>query len=178
MNQESNLKKFLLVDDDQSFRERLAKAFRRRGYLVETAACFDSAEQQIRATDFDYAVFDLHLGRDSKDGLELLESLQTTQPTCQTIILTGYGTVATTVQALKSGAINFLTKPTTVEEILVAFNLLSTPSSSKVERPTLSEVEWEHMQKVLKDCDGNISKSAEVLGMHRRSLQRRLARGR
>ena len=177
MNLESNLKKFLLVDDDQSFRERLAKALERREYVVEMAPSFDSAEQQIGATDFDYAIFDLHLGGNSKDGLDLLEFLQTTQPKCQAIIVTGYGTVATTVQALKSGAINFLTKPTTVEDILVAFNLLSIPSSSKLERPTLLEVEWEHIQKVLKDCDGNISKSAKILGMHRRSLQRRLARG-
>ena len=177
MNQKTNPKKFLLVDDDQNFRESLAKAFERRGYVVETASCSDSAEQQIDTTNFDYAIFDLHLGEDSKDGLALLESLQSAQPKCQAIILTGYGTVATTVQALKSGAINFLTKPTTVEDILGAFNLLATSSSGVIERPTLLEVEWEHIQKVLKDCDGNISKSAKILGMHRRSLQRRLARG-
>ena len=177
MNLESNLKKFLLVDDDQSFRERLAKALERREYVVEMAPSFDSAEQQIGATDFDYAIFDLHLGGNSKDGLDLLEFLQTTQPKCQAIIPTGYGTVATTVQALKSGAINFLTKPTTVEDILVAFNLLSSPSNTKLERSTHLEVEWTHIQKVLKECDGNISKSAKILGMHRRSLQRRLARG-
>lgn len=179
MTQISN-KKFLLVDDDDNFRMRLAKALDDRGFKINVADSFQLAENEISTNNFDYAIFDLYLGEDSKsdrDGLALLELLRSVQPKCQAIILTGYGTVATTVQALKSGAVNFLTKPTTVEDILEVFSLLPANSKNSISRPTLSEVEWEHIQKVLKDCDGNVSKSARILGMHRRSLQRRLARG-
>lgn len=169
----------LVVDDDRAFCAALAGALRRRGHQTVIAHDFDEAESEATAWRPDRAVIDLRMP--GRGGLELISVLREKLPELRMVVLTGYGSIATAVEAIKLGAVHYLTKPAEVEEILAAFDrtepvLLDAPPPTKA--TPLDELEWEHLQRVLTDCNGNISEAARRLGMHRRSLQRKLARGR
>jgi two-component system response regulator RegA len=169
----------LIVDDDRSFCSALAGALRRRGHQVVVAHDYDEALAEAEAWRPERAVIDLRMP--GRGGLELVATLRERRPTLRMVVLTGYGSIATAVEAIKIGAVHYLTKPAEVEEILAAFDrtepvLLDSPPPTKA--TPLDELEWEHLQRVLTDCNGNISEAARRLGMHRRSLQRKLARGR
>ncbi|HWA99610.1 MAG TPA: response regulator [Pirellulales bacterium] len=175
------MKRLLLVDDSFSLREHLSKAFKRRGYEVMTAVDYDSAMTLAQQQPFDQAVVDLRMPGPS--GLELLRDLRSLQPNIQVVILTGFGSIANTVEAMRLGAVNYVPKPANVDDILAAFraadpeckaNVPALPNHSAERTPSLAQAEWEHMQRVLSDCNGNISQTALRLGITRRSLQRKL----
>lgn len=167
---------FLLVDDDTVYRERLAKALVARGFEVRTAADAASAAKLAEADSPEYALVDLRMPGPS--GLELLQRLKAIDPTSRVVVLTGYGSIATALEAVRLGAMHYLTKPADVDEILAAFDLGPARLEATVDQntPSLARVEWEHIQRVLGDSDGNLSEAARRLGMHRRSLQRKVAR--
>ncbi len=167
----------LLADDSQLFRERLARAFRDRGFRVETAGDYDEAMRAARQAPPDLAVVDLRMP--GRSGLELVRSLLELDGGIRVLILSGFGSIATAVDAVKLGAVNFLPKPADADDILAAFERSEVELPVKVaveaaEAPSLARVEWEHIHRVLADCDGNISEAARRLGIHRRSLQRKL----
>ena len=168
----------LLVDDDAVYRQRLAKAITARGYEVRAAADAEVAVALAEADSPEFAVLDLRMPGES--GLDLLRRLKAIDPTTKVLMLTGYGSIATAMEAVRLGAVNYLTKPADVDDILAAFNPVepSHESSADVETPSLARVEWEHLQRVLNDCNGNLSEAARRLGMHRRSLQRKASRKR
>lgn len=168
----------LLVDDDAIYRERLAKAIAARGYDVRTAANATEAMALAEADSPELAVLDLRMPGES--GLELLRRLRALDPTTRVLMLTGYGSIATAMEAVRQGAVHYLTKPADVDDILAAFDPEGpvVEAGADVETPSLARVEWEHIQRVLNDCEGNLSEAARRLGMHRRSLQRKAARRR
>lgn len=166
----------LLVDDEEVFRKRLAQALSRRGFTVREAGNFDEAVAVLQSFDPELALIDLRMP--GKSGLELVAEAKRLQPAIRIVVLTGYGSIATASQAIKLGALNYLPKPADVDEILHAFaqdgDLMITVDSAELIPPSLARVEWEHIQRVLTDCDGNISEAARKLNIHRRSLQRKL----
>lgn len=167
----------LLVDDSYAFRERLARAFRDRGFEVATAADYDEAMESARAEAPRLAVLDLRMPGQS--GLELLRDLKQLVPEVQVLMLTGFGSIATAIDAVRLGAVNYLPKPADADDILAAFLRGADDPDVEVdedslEAPSLARAEWEHIHRVLADCDGNISEAARRLGIHRRSLQRKL----
>lgn len=167
----------LIVDDDDIWRPRLARAMRERGLEVEAACGHTEALAAARAQAFDYAVVDLRMP--GKGGLEVVRDLHELQPKLQIIILTGYGSISTTVDALRLGAVNYMQKPADADDILTAFERsehepLDPPEPQYDEAPSLARAEWEHINRVLNDCGGNITHAAKKLGIHRRSLQRKL----
>lgn len=167
---------FLIVDDDRVLRERLARAFRDRGHVVETAAGLaDAAEVAVRFRPR-RAVVDLRMPDGS--GLELVRSLRALDDGIEIVVLTGYGSIATAIEAIRLGATYYLHKPADAEDILTAFSRGAAPPllSGDVDHPTpsLARAEWEHINRVLADCGGNVSAAARRLGLHRRSLQRKL----
>jgi len=168
----------LLVDDDAIYRERLAKAIAARGYDVRTAANAAEAMALAEADSPELAVLDLRMPGES--GLELLRRLRALDPTTRVLMLTGYGSIATAMEAVRQGAVHYLTKPADVDDILAAFDPEgpAVDAGPDVETPSLARVEWEHIQRVLNDCEGNLSEAARRLGMHRRSLQRKAGRRR
>lgn len=169
----------LLVDDDRTFCSALAGALRRRGYTPLLAHDYDDALAEAQAWSPRLAVVDLRMP--GRNGLEVIAALRAAQPALEIVVLTGYGSIATAVEAIKLGAVHYLTKPASVEEILAAFSRTSPApeiaATPETVRP-LEEVAWEHLQRVLTEAGGNVSEAARRLGMHRRSLQRKLARGR
>ncbi len=168
----------LIVDDDDIFRARLIEAFEERGYEVRGATDYHSAVRAALLESPEYAVVDLRMP--GKTGLDLVRELKKIDPATNVVVLTGYGSIATAVEAVRLGATHYLTKPADVEEILNGFGKANLPSDRRPEAlpevPTLAQVEWEHIQRVLNDCDNNLSQAARLLGMHRRSLQRKLNR--
>lgn len=172
----------LLVDDDDVFRARLAKAFRGRGFAVVEAADLADANVALRAGRAEFAVIDLRLP--SGSGLDVVRLVRRRSPLTVMVVLTGYGSIATALDAVALGAAHYLTKPATIDEILAGFARAkpavdvaaasSTPVAAEV--LSLARVEWEHINRVLADCDGNVSEAARRLGMHRRSLQRKLSK--
>ena len=167
----------LLVDDSYAFRERLARAFRERGFDVATASDYDEAMAEARANVPRYAVLDLRMP--GRSGLELLRDLKELTSDIDVLMLTGFGSIATAIDAVRLGALNYLPKPADAEDILNAFRQgVPDPQvemdEEQVEAPSLARTEWEHIHRVLSDCDGNISEAARRLGIHRRSLQRKL----
>lgn len=167
----------LVVDDDATFRERLALALRRRGEQTLTAEGYDDALARLSEAEVDRAVVDLKL--ETRSGLDVVKALVAARPGIRIVVLTGYGSIATALQALRLGAVGYLTKPADAGEILAAFDPPppgEETAEDDIEAPSLARVEWEHIQRVLADCQGNISKAARVLGLHRRSLQRKLGK--
>jgi two-component system response regulator RegA len=164
----------LLVDDDRPFREALAVAFARRGYEVRTAADAEEALALCASWVPERAVIDLRMPGAS--GLELLRALKRVDPNTDVVVLTGYGSIPTAIEAVRAGATNYLTKPAEPEEIEAAFRGESTTSDESCPRetPSLDRASWEHIQRVLADCHGNVSEAARRLGLHRRTLQRKL----
>ncbi len=164
----------LLVDDDEIFCQVLARAFTNRGMHTSVANDATTALEHAEQIKPDFAVVDLRMPDSS--GLELIPLLLKTHPAMRIIVLTGYASINTAVEAIKLGAVHYLTKPTDADEIMSALTTESGNSSATVrDKPlSLDRLEWEHLQKVLGDCDGNVSAAARQLGMHRRSLQRKL----
>ncbi len=164
----------LLVDDDEVFCMVLEKAIRRRGYSVASATNLTRATAIAQNQHPEYAIVDLRIGEES--GLELVEKLIEILPDINIVMLTGYASIATAVQAIKLGARHYLTKPADTDEIIASFiNDENTPFVAVSENPlSPKRLEWEHLQKVLLSNNGNISATARSLGMHRRTLQRKL----
>lgn len=166
----------LLVDDDPTFCRVLGLALSRRGFAVATAHGSAAALQQARAAPPEYAVVDLNLAGDS--GLGLIPNLLALDPGVRIVVLTGYASLATAVEAIKLGAVNYLAKPADADQVLAAFAVTpGDPAAPINTRPlSVNRLEWEHIQRVLRDNDGNISATARQLGMHRRTLQRKLTK--
>jgi two-component system, response regulator RegA len=163
----------LLVDDDVTLRERLARALRDRGFDARTAGSADEAMELVRADSPELAVLDLRMP--GRSGLELLREMREHDPSTRIFVLTGYGSIATAVEATKLGALGYLPKPVDADELLAAFARHGGAAvPERFETPSLARAEWEHIQRVLVDCSGNISEAARRLGIHRRSLQRKL----
>lgn len=166
----------MLVDDEDLLRERLQKAFLRRGYTVYSAANYDEAMAIVIEHKPPMAVIDLKMP--GKSGLELLEDALKVYPQMRVVVLTGYGSIATATQAIKLGAVCYLPKPADVDDITNAFFRESEASgltaAPEFIPPSLARVEWEHINRVLADCGGNVSAAAHKLGIHRRTLQRKL----
>jgi two-component system response regulator RegA len=162
----------LIVDDDAPFRDRLVRAMRARGFDARGAADHQSAIGTARADSPELALVDLRLGNDS--GVELVRELKDADPSTVVVVLTGYGSIATAVESIRAGAATYLTKPADADQIVAAFDGVQPQEQADV--PTLARVEWEHIQRVLQDCGGNVSQAARALGIHRRSLQRKLNR--
>jgi len=166
----------LIVDDDPVFRETLARALQRRGFEVRSAADCESALALAREDSPEMAVVDLHMPE--RSGLELLRALKAIDPSTRVVVLTGYGSIATAIDAMRLGATYYLPKPADADDVLHAFARgeappLETPPAA-LPVPSLARAEWEHIHRVLADCGGNISEAARRLGIHRRSLQRKL----
>jgi len=167
--------KLLLVDDDEVFAGVLARALTRRGMEVSLA---HSAEAALLAAHegVQRIVLDMNLGGDS--GLQLLPRLRQQCPQCQVLVLTGYASIATAVQATKLGAVQYLAKPASVDEILLAFSHAEPDPDLPLDMSPMSlrRLTWEHVQRVLGEHQGNVSATARALNMHRRTLQRMLAK--
>jgi two-component system response regulator RegA len=171
--------RMLVVDDSASLREQLLRAFQRRGYDVATAFDYESALALARQQPFDRAVVDLRMPGPS--GLELLRDLRDVLPKIQIVILTGFGSIANALEAVRLGAVSYVSKPANADEILAAFETEAivepkreSPAIVLDSTPSLARAEWEHIQRVLAECDGNISQAAFRLSISRRSLQRKL----
>jgi two-component system response regulator RegA len=167
----------LIVDDDERLRERLARALVDRGYTVHAAADHREAIAIATAHRLDRAIVDLRMP--GPDGLTVIEDLLRLQPEVALVVVTGYGSIATAVEAVKLGARDYLTKPSNADQILAAFDAEAAdvaPPAPVYEVPSLARLEWEHIARVLRECNGNVSRAARVLGMHRRTLQYKLAK--
>jgi two-component system response regulator RegA len=165
----------LVVEDDEVFGDVLTRALQRRGFDVTLAASCEEARRRMVESPPAYAVVDLRVG--SESGLSLIPLLARAQNPARTVVLTGYGSIATAVEAIKLGAVQYLTKPAEVDEIIAALKLDSAPATDVPLSPrplSVKRLEWEHIQRVLKENGGNISATARALGIHRRTLQRKL----
>ena len=172
-----NAERLLLVEDDEIFSSVLARSLQKRGYEVSHASNSSEAMNLIEQVCFDHAVLDLNLG--GENSLPLISPLRQTNSAMKILILTGYASIATAVDAIKLGADNYLAKPADVDEILAALQTDEDGAGSQsepiaAEPMSVRRLEWEHIQKVLKENDGNISATARQLKMHRRTLQRKL----
>jgi two-component system response regulator RegA len=164
----------LIVDDDVTLRERLGAAFRARGFDARTAADHDEASRLASADPPELAVVDLRMP--GKSGLDLIRELKTIDPETKIVVLTAYGSIATTIDAMKLGAVYYLQKPADADDILAAFKHGESPTGDaaplEFSAPSLERVRWEHINLILGDCDGNVSEAARRLKLHRRTLQR------
>lgn len=165
----------LLVDDDDAFLRRLGRAMERRGFRVAMAGSAAAAREAVEAGAPAYAVVDLRLG--DGNGLEVVELIHDRRPDARVIVLTGYGAIASAVAAVKIGAVDYLSKPADADEVVAA---LLAPEGSRPAPPenpmSADRVRWEHIQRVYEMCGRNVSETARRLGMHRRTLQRILAK--
>ena len=166
----------LLVDDDEIFLKRLARAMERRGFQPEIAVSVALGKAIATARPPAYAVIDLRL--EDGNGLDVVETLRARRPECRVVVLTGYGAIATAVAAVKIGAVDYLSKPADADEVV---NALLTRSGATLPEPpenpmSADRVRWEHIQRVYEQCDRNVSETARRLSMHRRTLQRILAK--
>lgn len=169
--------RIMLVDDSYILRDRLAEAFVERGFEVVTAGTADEAVELFRRQPTDLAVVDLRMP--GRSGLTIITQLKEISADVKVLILSGFGSIATAIEAVKMGAVNFLPKPADADDILLAFSRSSdecdfVDTAESIPVPTLAQAEWEHIHRVLADCDNNISEAARRLGIHRRSLQRKL----
>jgi two-component system response regulator RegA len=168
----------MIVEDDDVLRRRLARAFCERGFEVREARDAGTASDLARNEPPEYAVVDLRL--QGASGLGVVQALVALDPSTVIVVLTGYGSIATALEAIRLGATHYLTKPADVDEILAGFARARTSGGEAAApsdaTPTLARVEWEHVNRVLADCAGNVSKAARILGIHRRSLQRKLSK--
>ena len=165
----------LLVDDDEAFLKRLAKAMEKRGFSVETAGSVAAGRAIATARPPAYAVVDLRLG--DGNGLEVVEVLRNKRPDSRIVVLTGYGAIATAVAAVKIGATDYLSKPADADDVTNALLVREEELPPPPENPMSADrVRWEHIQRVYELCDRNVSETARRLNMHRRTLQRILAK--
>lgn len=167
MNEPATL---LLVDDDDAFRQRLARALTDRGFRVTACNGVDAALSELDEAP-EYAVLDLRLNDGS--GLTLLKELKARDPHTTVLLLTGYGSIPSAVEATQLGAVGYLSKPADADEVVNAL-LGQRVASPADETPSLARAEWEYIHRVLADASNNISEAARRLGLHRRSLQRKL----
>ncbi len=168
-------KTLLLVDDDEPFLRRLAKAMEKRGFEVETAGSVAAGRAISTARPPAYAVVDLRL--EDGNGLDVVEVLRLKRPNCRVVVLTGYGAIATAVAAVKIGAIDYLSKPADATDVMNALLAKDDNLPPPPENPMSADrVRWEHIQRVYELCDRNVSETARRLNMHRRTLQRILAK--
>ncbi len=165
----------LLVDDDEPFVKRLAKAMEKRGFVPETAESVAAGRAIAMARPPAYAVVDLRL--EDGNGLDVVEALRERRPDCRIVVLTGYGAIATAVAAVKIGAIDYLSKPADANDVTNALLSRAEALPAPPENPMSADrVRWEHIQRVYEMCDRNVSETARRLSMHRRTLQRILAK--
>ena len=168
-------RQLLIVDDDDNFRATLVAEFAERGYRVAAAASLEEFRRLI-PVEYAFAVIDLKLERDS--GLTVLQKLRETSPSCKVVIMSGYGSIATAVKAIKLGAHDYLTKPTSIaaiESALLGAGQHDEAGAMRADTvPSLARHEREYIEHVLEQCGGNISEAARRLGLHRQSLQRKL----
>ena len=177
----------LVVDDDEIFRTRLMRALSNRGLQTVAAGDADEAVRAAKTHKPDWATVDLRMP--GRGGLTLVSELHALDDQMRIVVLTGYGTIATAVEAVRMGAADYLTKPVDTEQILAAFEKSEAKDADKpirlpagvpqispaeAQTPSLARVEWDYIHRVLADCGGNISQAARKLGIHRRSLQRKL----
>lgn len=167
----------LVVDDDDAFRERLIRALLDRGHQARGAQSKDEALALAGEESPEWAIVDLRMSG-HVDGLELVRALLELDPSTRIVVLTGFGSIATALEAVRRGAIHYLSKPAAVDEVLARLSDSETPMAPLEANsvPSLARVEWEHIQRVLTECDGNITQAARLLGVHRRSLQRKLGK--
>ncbi|MCJ2181762.1 response regulator transcription factor [Novosphingobium sp. 1949] len=168
----------LIVEDDPAFSRTLARSFERRGYRVSTALSAHEADDLSQANTFDYAVVDLKLGTDS--GLTVVQILHARSPETHIVVLTGFASIATAVEAIKLGASHYLAKPSNSDDIEAAFESRQGDPSIPVEgrKTSIKTLEWEYIHQTLVECDFNISEAARRLGLHRRTLARKLEKRR
>ncbi|MCX7646910.1 MAG: ActR/PrrA/RegA family redox response regulator transcription factor [Rhodobacteraceae bacterium] len=165
----------LLVDDDEPFLRRLAKAMEKRGFQPELAQSVAEGREIALRKPPAYAVIDLRL--EDGNGLDVVETLRETRPDSRIVVLTGYGAIATAVAAVKVGATDYLAKPADANDITAALLSKGDPLPPPPENPMSADrVRWEHIQRVYEQCDRNVSETARRLSMHRRTLQRILAK--
>lgn len=165
----------LLVDDDELFVKRLAKAMEKRGFAPETAQSVAAGKAVALARPPAYAVVDLRL--EDGNGLDVVETLRDRRPDCRIVVLTGYGAIATAVAAVKAGATDYLSKPADANDVTNALLSRGDAMPAPPENPMSADrVRWEHIQRVYEMCDRNVSETARRLSMHRRTLQRILAK--
>jgi len=167
----------LLVDDSFLLRDRLAEAFQERGFRVQVAGTCDEAVELFKTDPTDLAVVDLRMP--GRTGLTVISDLKAIRADVQVLILSGFGSIATAIDAIRLGAVNFLPKPADADDILSAFKrggseVQIVENDEQIPVPTLAQAEWEHIHRILADCSNNISEAARRLGIHRRSLQRKL----
>jgi len=167
-------KKLLLLDDDEVFCEVLSRALRRHDFEVFITHSISSACKHAEQQQLNYAVIDLRIGQES--GLEAVSRIISHHPTIKIVVLTGYASIATAVEAIKLGAKHYLTKPAEVSDIIEGFGKTKGDIETQLSATPMSvkRLEWEYLQKVLQEHDGNISAAARALDMHRRTLQRKL----
>ncbi len=165
----------LIVDDDKPFLTRLARAMESRGFAVETAESVEEAIAKAKARPPAYAVVDMRLG--DGNGLDVVAAIRERRADSKTVILTGYGNIATAVTAVKLGAIDYLSKPADADDVVAALTRTGADPIAPPENPMSADrVRWEHIQRVYEMCDRNVSETARRLNMHRRTLQRILAK--
>lgn len=172
-----DLESILVIDDDPAFNRVLSRALKGRGLDVASALSAQEAAALIPAARAARAVLDLNIGGTS--GLTLIAPLLAANPACRIVVLTGYASIATAVDAIKLGAVQYLAKPVEIEAILAAFDNDDGPDFAlpvSDEPLSVDRLEWEHIQRVLNENDGNISATARALKMHRRTLQRKLSK--
>lgn len=168
-------KSLVIVDDDRPFLTRLARAMETRGFEVRTAESVSEGIAMVRARPPAYAVVDMRLN--DGNGLDVVEVIRSKRQDCKTVVLTGYGNIATAVTAVKLGAMDYLSKPADADEILAALLRREGAKAEPPENPMSADrVRWEHIQRVYELCERNVSETARRLSMHRRTLQRILAK--
>ncbi len=169
-------KKILIIDDDEHFVRTLNRSLSRQGHETATATDAAAARRQCQQFKPDWATLDLRMEQES--GLNLIPDLLAIHPELRIVMLTGYASIATAVEAVKLGAYNYLHKPATLSELLKAFgeesNTATTPAPEPENLMSVERLEWEHIQRVLTENNGNVSATARALNMHRRTLQRKL----
>jgi two-component system response regulator RegA len=167
--------RLLIVDDDRPFLQRIGRAMESRGFAVEMAESVSEGLEFIRKQPPDYAVVDMRL--EDGNGLDVIAVLKEVHPETRAIVLTGYGNIATAVMAVKMGAIDYLSKPADADDV---YQALMAPPGTKAKPPenpmSADRVRWEHIQRVYELCNRNVSETARRLNMHRRTLQRILAK--
>lgn len=167
--------RILVVDDDERLRDRLGQAFAERGLEVRRAGDHAAAVAIARAEPIDRAVVDLRMP--GPHGLAVVQELVALQPDIEIVVLTGYGSIATAVEAMRLGARDYLTKPANADRILAAFDSDPEPTQEmEFDIPSLAKLEREHIERVLRECNSNVSRAARALGVHRRTLQYKLAK--
>ncbi|WP_417519935.1 ActR/PrrA/RegA family redox response regulator transcription factor [Minwuia sp.] len=165
----------LIIDDDRPFRQRLARAMEKRGFDVETAETVEEGMAQVREIHPAFAVVDLRL--EDGNGLDIVTVLHEIRPEARVVMLTGYGNIATAVAAVKAGAIDYLAKPADADDVAKALLVIDGERPAPPENPMSADrVRWEHIQRVYELCGRNVSETARRLNMHRRTLQRILAK--